>query len=569
MRKLLTILTVPAIIVAGCASTSGEALDEMSATTVVRSSEAHSGQSQADLIYRMLLGEFAGRRGRPDVALQQYLVLAMEVPDPSLAERAVNIGLYAQRYEEALPAARRWVSLAPESTEARRSLILLLVEVGESEEAAREALTWLDQPDQSSGRLSGIGSVLARARSPEHALDFWRRLGDARPQSAEVAQSLAQAALRAQDYELALRSSERALSLEPTWSHAWLLKSRILAQQGKAADSLAVLAEASERYPADSSIGLAYARALIQEGRTEDARVLLRQLAESEPRNADVQYVAGALALEAGELDDAERFLKGALQHPSRAFDAYFELGRVAELRNDHEAALDWFDRVNMGQRVLDAQVRAGGSLIKLGRVEEATQRFAELREQSPDLAVRIYLAESEALRDAQLFERALQGLNGALGAYPSNHDLLYARALVAERLDRLDVLESDLRTVIDADPDNAHALNAMGYTLADRTQRYEEALGYINRALELLPNDPAILDSMGWVLYRMGRHDEALDYLQRAYGVMPDEEIAAHLGEVMWMKGDRQGALEVWNRELSRAGDAPQVRKTMERFGI
>jgi tetratricopeptide (TPR) repeat protein len=569
MRKFLTTLTIPAIVVAGCAASSGGSIDDSSDSAVLRTAESESGPTQSDLIYRMLLGEFAGRRGRPDVALQQYLVLAREVPDPSLAERAVNIGLYAQRYEDALPAARRWVALSPENSDARRALILLLVEVGKSDEAAREALAWFGDAAQLGGKVSGLSNLLARARNPESAAEFWRRIGEAHPESAAVAQSLAQSALRAQDYDLALASTNRALRLEPDWKHAWLLKSGILAQQGKADESFQVLAEASERYPGDSTIGLAYARALIQEGRNADALALLRRLYEKEPGNASLLVDVGNLAIAAGGLDDAERYLKGALEDPARALDAYFGLGQVAERREDYETALDWFDRVAMGPREADAQVGAAGALLKLGRIAEADARFQELRDRNPELAVRVYQVQSEALREAGMPERALENLNAALVTYPGNHDLLYARALVAERLDRLDLLESDLRSVIDADPNNAHALNALGYTLADRTQRYDEALAYINRAIELSPNDAAILDSMGWVLYRLRRFDESLDYLKRAYAVMPDEEIGAHLGEVLWVHGDRQAAMDVWNRELGRAGGAPRVRSIMQRFGI
>lgn len=572
MRKLLSILSIPAIVVGGCAATSGGSPDYgMAAGNVIRSAEAASTRNQADLVYRMLLGEFAGRRGRSDVALQQYLVLAMEVSDPSLAERAVNIGLYAQRYQEALPAARRWVSLAPENTEARRALILLLVESGRSEEAAAEVLALLDATEGGAAQVSALGGLMARVRNAEAAVDMWRRVAEARPSAPEIAQTLAQAALRAQNYELALISIDRVLGAEPDWAHAWLLKNRILLQQGKPAQALAVLDQAAKLHPRDSAIGLAYARALIQDGRTDDARQRLRRLANAEPEDADVQFVAGALALEAGDLDDAERFLKAALKHPARASDAAFELGRVAEQRGDFESASRWFDQVGQGQRLLDAQVRAANALIHLGRLEEAAARYQELRTENDELAVRIYLAETEALRDADHPRLALEGLNRALDVYPDNHDLLYARALVAERLNLLDLVESDLRTIIDADPENAHALNALGYTLADRTERYQEALGYISEALELLPNDPAVLDSMGWVLYRLGRHDEALEHLRQAYEITPDEEIAAHLGEVLWMKGDRQGALDVWNNELSRAGAdaAPRVRRTMERLGI
>ncbi len=213
--------------------------------------------------------------------------------------------------------------------------------------------------------------------------------------------------------------------------------------------------------------------------------------------------------------------------------------------------------------------MRTGYVLARMGQLEAAREIFQTVRRDNKSIELRLYLSESDAMRESGNVSEAMEVLNEALRAYPGDHDLLYARALTAERLDRLDLLERDLQTILAEEPDNAHALNALGYSLADRTDRYQEALGYIERALELSPDDAAIIDSMGWVLYRLGRYTDALSFLERAYRMNPDQEIAAHLGEVLWVNGDRERAIAIWEDGLRRVKEAPVVRRTMERFGI
>jgi tetratricopeptide (TPR) repeat protein len=256
------------------------------------------------------------------------------------------------------------------------------------------------------------------------------------------------------------------------------------------------------------------------------------------------------------------------IKRKTRLADAYFELGRVEEQRGDYAKAREWYERVKDEERYLTAQMRMGVVLAKSGDIAAAGQHFDTLRRNNPQNGITLYLAEAEALREAERYQEAFDSLDRALVVHPDDKDLRYARALAAEKIDRLDVLEQDLRAILAADPKNGQALNALGYTLADRTDRYQEALGYIEQALAQLPDDASVLDSMGWVQYRLNNRDKALEYLRRAYRANPDAEIAAHLSEVLWVNGQREEAKKIWKEALARDPNSVHLRKLRERFG-
>ena len=277
----------------------------------------------------------------------------------------------------------------------------------------------------------------------------------------------------------------------------------------------------------------------------------------------------GLLAAETRQFDLAETYFLDLVKRNVRLADAYFELGRIEEQRGNYAKAKEWYGRVAGEDRTLTARMRIGVTLAKAGDpTAVVSQHFDALRRANPQNSIMLYLAEAEALREAERFQEAFDVLDRALQLHSNDKDLLYARALLAERIDRLDVLERDLRAIIAADPKNGQALNALGYTLADRTDRYPEALGYIEQALAVLPDDAAVLDSMGWVQYRLGDYPKALDYLRRAYQTNPDAEIAAHLGEALWVSGQREEAKKIWREARRKTPDSRHLRQLQERFG-
>jgi tetratricopeptide (TPR) repeat protein len=306
---------------------------------------------------------------------------------------------------------------------------------------------------------------------------------------------------------------------------------------------------------------------LLDQHKNAQAREQFREAAELDPDDADAAFATGLLLLEAQEYAEAERFLKRALSINPDNDQARLYLGQLAAERKDYDKAINLYRDVTSAQYAFEAQLRIATALAASGEVDAAITQLDALNPGSDHERVQQVLTREQIYRDAKRMQDAMAALNDALAKTPKEQDLLYARALLAAEMKLLEVHERDIRQVLEMDPKNASALNALGYTLADQTDRYAEAVDLIGRALELKPEDPYILDSMGWVNYRLGKNDVALDYLRRALNHRPDAEIAAHLGEVLWVTGDRAGARKVWRDALKRSPDNETLQQTVERF--
>jgi tetratricopeptide (TPR) repeat protein len=285
------------------------------------------------------------------------------------------------------------------------------------------------------------------------------------------------------------------------------------------------------------------------------------------PDNTDAIYSLALLELETGQLESGEQHLKQLLEVEDKQQSVYYYLGYAAQQRGDVEAALKWYGKVEEGEYWTQARLRMAKILAGQGRLDEVRKEMQELRRNNPENAVDYYLIEGQVLSDLAMYQEAYALYAEALESNPQDEDLLYAQALVAEQLDRVDVAEQYMRQILEQDPDNVRTLNALGYTLADRTERYAEARQLIEKAYAQKPDDPAIIDSMGWVQYRLGNLEEARRYLQQAYDMTGDGEIGAHLGEVMWMQGDQAGARRVWQESLKSAPDNPVIKEVINRF--
>jgi tetratricopeptide (TPR) repeat protein len=287
------------------------------------------------------------------------------------------------------------------------------------------------------------------------------------------------------------------------------------------------------------------------------------------PDDAELRYTLGLLSLESHRLDDAEKYMMMLVELKQREGEAQYYLGRIFENRKQYDVAIDWYGQVHVGDYKFDAQLRIADMLGLSGRTDEAVEHLDAILKgsQSDGSLVRIYIAKGELLRAARRYEEALVVFNTALEIVPGNSDLLYSRALVAERLGRIDMLEADIKFILKTEPNNAHALNALGFTLADQTDRYEEAYAYIKRAIEINPDDAAIIDSWGWIHYRMGDYDKAIALLRKALSRFDDAEIASHLGEVLWVSGNQDEARSIWQKALKKSPDAPALQSVMQRF--
>ena len=299
----------------------------------------------------------------------------------------------------------------------------------------------------------------------------------------------------------------------------------------------------------------------------EGAREQFKLVVKQEPDNADALYSLGLLELETEQYKDGEKHLRQLISLKKREQSAYYYLGYAAVKQGNDAAALDWYRKVESGDFWSQSQLHVAEIMVRLGRLGDMQDYMQELREKNPQASVAFDLIEGQVLADAGLHEMALQVYARALEADPDNEELLYARSLLAQELGQIELAEQDMRRILDNDPDNVRTLNAYGYTLADQTDRYEEALGYISRALELKPDDPAIIDSMGWVHFRLGNLGEARKYLEQAWGLTQDSEIGAHLGEVLWEQGEYEAARTIWDEAKTSNPDNPVLLDVLKRL--
>ena len=522
-----------------------------------------------DLLFDVLLGEIAGQRGQLDVALASLKHAALKSRDPRLVERATLVGLYAKRPADALDTARLWVELQPNNADAREALAVVLMETGDTAGAQQQLKKILDL---STGvnlpqAYLRISATLGRLQNRTAALEIMQTLTSLHPDRPEAHFALAHLAVRVSDLTMAGTSIDRALELRPDWEEAALFKTRILASQKDVQKVFDFNKKFLTRYPQATNLRMNYARYLVDAKQWDKARIQFKRVLSSSPKDADAMYAVGLLALQSNLLDEAETYLNQNLEVQPENDQARLYLAQVAEQRKLYDEAARWYREVSPGNFYFEAQVRLSLTMAKRGELPAARKLLSELEPDNEQQQVQRVLTEEQMLREAKQYTEALRVLSVALQELPDNADLLYARALVAERLDNIELHEADLRKVLSKDPKNAHALNALGYTLADRTTRYKEALALLEQALALKPDDPFIADSMGWAHYRLGQYSEAVKYLTSALEKRPDAEIAAHLGEVLWVMGDRAGAESVWSRALKDMPDSEILLGVIKKF--
>jgi tetratricopeptide (TPR) repeat protein len=571
-RFLTTLGSIVAVALSGCAGASG--LQGASSSDLpqiaVKAYEQPSPESQ--LIYHILVGEMAVKRGQFDVALENYLIAARSSEDPRLLERTVGIALFVQNNAVALEVARRWLALDRNDVQARQALALALLRNAFVDEAG-DHLEYVLKASRQDGQdgFATVSALLGQVNDKEVIYKVMGSLRKRHPQSVYALYYYAVAAVGVKEYQRALDGLNAALSRDPKWVPAHLLRARVMMDMGNTDLALKRLAAAVSAAPKDVKLRTGYARLLVSAARLQDAREQFQIIAKQNPKDADTLFALGVLALEARQFDDAMSYFMAVLRLGARVSEVYYELGKLEESRQDYRKARDWYARVtnNDEELYLSAQVKVGAMLARLGDFDRLKAHFAKVRQDNPQSEVPLCISEADILSKEGHYQAAYELLDQALAQKADDKDLLYSRALAAEKIDRLDLLERDLKLLIEVDPGNGQALNALGYTLADQTDRYEEALTYIQQALVLLPNDAAVLDSMGWVQYRLGSYPESLKYLRRAYELNPDAEIAAHLTEVLWVMGQQEEARKILRQAFEGDPENRYLLKVKERFGL
>ena len=561
------------VLLTACASVPG--IDNSSATAVsndnIKPPEKELAPTKPfneDSLYQILVADVALTRGQFKTALENYLVQARETRDAAIIRLTNSIAAHQGDAGAMLESAQLWVEVEPNETDAHRAALQAYALYKRPFEALEQA-SWLYRNNND---LEAFLAVTAIDEGNKQALiprlmEAYRALPLEPDQ--QVTAELAVAILFRElgDLDSAVATSQYFLTLAPDNQRGLLLLAQLLHQQDKVTEASTLLADALQRQPDDRNLRLQYARFLTLLDRPQ-AILQFELLREQNADDQQINFLLGLLYLNQGNQELATSLFQQASRDPSMRADAQYHLATIAERNGDMTAALEHYQEVKYGRNYLAAASRATILLAKGYGMDQARAYLQTLRRQQPSQASDLIQLESNLLVSNNQSELAITLLSNGLQANPTDAKLLYARSMVAELQNNFALAEQDLRALLAQDADNPTALNALGYTMILHTDRSEEAYRLIKRAYLLNPGDPAIIDSMGWVLFVMGRAEEALPFLQKAMAILPDPEIAAHLGEVLWFLGDQQAALQTWQRGLAQSPNHPTIKRTMQRLG-
>ena len=566
----------------------------------------------SDVLYTLLTAEIAASRQQYSVTLSKYVEAANTTGDLGVIARATRLAQYFRDSQQTLNMGELWVAQAPDDIEAHSIIASAHIENRQPLKALDSAERILailtetaiadtasdSQPDsqqytQTEPQLDSEedqGHSYAHAKTPnvkqraailetianfsrttdadslDKLIERYRLLDSRYPTLTPIKVALSVLYESKKDTKTAFSIVRMALAADADYLPAARQEINLLNADGEFAQALKKLNIQLEKTPNNARIRLLYARTLAQ----TDINAAYKEftlLSDSAPRNLDIKFSKAIIALELRELDDAQQTLTELLDNKYRPNTINFYLGNLAELQKDPTTAINYYLAVRAGNDFVSANSQAARLMVNLGKLKDARSHLQMLREKSPNFRAQFFNAEADILDKQAMTQIAIDLLDVAVAEFPNNVSLLYKRSSLYEKTDRLSLMEADLRHALDLEPKNPAILNALGYFLTIRTERHQEAFDLINEALLIKPKDSAILDSMGWVLFKLGRVLEAIPYLRQAFEQFPDPEVAAHLGEALWINGDRQEALEIWNKILAENPDDTKIPETMRRL--
>ena len=511
--------------------------------------DAESGSTNTDAMFEYLVAEVAAQRGDTDGAIAVYQRLARELKDPHIARRAVETAIRARAFGPAMESATLLLELDPESALAREIIAALLANGGDLEKAKATLAGILERTTNRGPVLVQLSHLFSKFPDKAAVLEATKAVTGPYP-VAESRYAVGVAAIVAENYDVAGTEADAALAMKPGWDKAAVLKAQVL-RKTNPADVIAFYQNFVAANPGSIEVRMQLGRELAGDHKLAEARDEFREVEKLSKKDSQAAYAIGLLSLQMEDYQDAKVAFTRALKQNYREPTAiYLGLGQAAEGLKDYDEAIGWYQKVEAGDWVR-AQLKIATLVARQQGMDAGRKYLEKIDARNPEDRVEIVQVEAQFLRDAKQWQAAYDLLTKAVKDNPTSYELLYDRAMAAEKLDKLEVLEIDLRKVIRMKPDYAHAYNALGYTLADRTDRLAEAKELIEKAYKLSPDDPFILDSLGWVYYRMGDTRSALKHLQDAYVSRSDPEIAAHLGEVMWSSGKHDEAQKIWRAAL------------------
>ncbi|TRX02309.1 tetratricopeptide repeat protein [Candidatus Methylobacter oryzae] len=510
-----------------------------------------------DVMYMLMAAELAGQRGQYAVALEGYMEAAKRVKDPRFAERAAKIAMYMKDSNKTDEAVSLWLKQDPKDPAARKIAALSALRAG-NKQGAVDHLTALLKVDPAGFEKTAfeLASVLQREGKSDFFYEALDNLGQKNPNQAVIFYVQSLLAMEMKNNLLAEKKVQQALNVQPDWDKALVLQAQIAVFSGDLNKAKTLLRNASLKYPENDKFKKLLAQVLIKASEYEAASEVYQSIVLANPKDAESQIALALVYLQLNNDGKAEDIFKQLLDQPEWQNQASFYLGKIEEKRGHTQKALAWFDKVNEESLVFESGISAVSLLVKDKKIDEANARLGVLSAQFPKQKLRIILMQAGLYGQQEQYGKAFNLLTDALAAQPDQRDLLYTRALMAERIKKFDVLESDLKKILAKYPEDAEALNALGYSLLSRPDRYAEAEKYLQQALKLQPNEAVILDSFGWLQFKLGKINLALDYLERAYAKQQEGEIAAHLAEVLWTLGKKDEARKVFGKAIKKTPD-------------
>ncbi len=521
-----------------------------------------------DVMFMLLTAEIAGQRQQYDVAVEGYMEAAKRANDPRFAERAAVIAMYMKDSPKTQEAVNFWLKHDSKNLVARKIAVLSTLRANDKTTAIGHLSVLMKaDPAGFDTTLLELAGILQKEGKIEIAYDTMTALSAKYPKQAAIYLVQSLIALQVKDSALAEQQVQKALAIQPDWDKALMLQAQIAMASGDMNKAKTVIKNAVAKYPMNSKIKKLYAQLLIKTESYQEAGEVYKQLVAADPKDIESEFTLALVYLQLDQNDQAEEILTKMLEQSDWKYQASFYLGKVAEKRKETDKALAWFDKVTEGDFVFDATLETVALLAKNKQYDTALAKLTTLTERFPKQKTRIVLLQAELYSQQKQYNKAFDLLTTALAEQPEQAEFLYTRALIADHLNKRDVLEADLKKILVKDPNNFEALNALGYSLLDDSKRYAESETYLQKALQIRPDEAVIIDSYGWLQFKLGHIDIALEHLKRAYAKQQENEIAAHIAEVLWTMGKQDEARKIFDDAIKTAPEDEYLLKFQQQF--
>ena len=504
----------------------------------------------SDLLYDLMLAELALQRNDYSLAFEKYYQAAQQTRDSRLAKKATRVTLFSKNDEQTFKSVKLWSELQPDNVDVQQIYASSLISQKQDEQAVIYLKRVINLSDDFDEGFKRAITILDPIDDRSRATRIFSQISEQHANEPIVLLYRAKLEMKHKDYASAEKYLNEVLTAKPDYMDALVLKVDLLKKQKRHLQAIQTLQSILKKLPENTALRLELARMMVENNFYDQAFQQIKILAKKD-LEPEVLFAIGLLAIEMDKLDDARQYLERLHAHRLYASEAAYFIGQLEAGRGNYTEAEDWFKRVRHGKYVFEAYLGLAVVYSQQKKFDQAFKLLDSSKATTDKENIEVLQIKAEVYAQAKNYTKAYEIYSEALSLSPKNHDLRYGRAMLAEKFGRIDLLEKDLHIIIAANPKDNQALNALGYTLADRTERYEEAFQYIERAMKINPDDVATLDSMGWVLYKLGKPQEALKYLQKAYGKDQDPEIAAHYGEVLWVLGQTQEARSIWKKAL------------------